>query len=93
MPAGVGRYAFPNDLREAAVKGGLTTGVLPAPATGDPPVWAHRVHLAGLAHWYLGSLYRVNLPLALPAVVRNRYHAGVEPDVQGFSNRPEGEVR
>ncbi|MBB0232674.1 tetratricopeptide repeat protein, partial [Streptomyces calidiresistens] len=52
-------------------------GALPAPH-GEPAGPTHRAPLAGLAQWYLGSLYRVNLPLALPAVVRNRYHAGVD---------------
>ncbi|WP_267940660.1 BTAD domain-containing putative transcriptional regulator [Streptomyces sp. ST2-7A] len=50
----------------------------PSRSPGDPTAQVHRARLADLAHWYLGSLYRVNLPLALPAVVRNRYHAGVD---------------
>ncbi|WP_168220791.1 winged helix-turn-helix domain-containing protein [Streptomyces sp. RFCAC02] len=32
--------------------------------------------LANLARWYLGSLYRVNTPLALPDRYRTRYRAG-----------------
>lgn len=42
-----------------------------------------RAHLAGLACWYLGSLHRVNAPLALPGHLRARYHEGADRFPQG----------
>ncbi|MDB1088698.1 BTAD domain-containing putative transcriptional regulator [Streptomyces sp. ACA25] len=42
-----------------------------------------RNHLAGLAGWYLGSLHRVNTPLALPESFRARYRAGAGRFPQG----------
>lgn len=46
-------------------------------ATRLPPERATR-RLAELARWYLGSLYRVNGPLALPEHYRGRYRAGAD---------------
>lgn len=37
-----------------------------------------RAHLGDLAGWYLGSLYRVNVPLALPSRQRGRYQEGAD---------------
>lgn len=42
-----------------------------------------RGHLAGLARWYLGSLYRVNAPLALPSHYRRRHREGADRFPQG----------
>ncbi|RKN06877.1 BTAD domain-containing putative transcriptional regulator [Streptomyces radicis] len=39
--------------------------------------------LAELARWYLGSLYRVNVPLALPDYYRRRYQVGADRYPQG----------
>ncbi|RMI43754.1 AfsR/SARP family transcriptional regulator [Streptomyces triticirhizae] len=40
-----------------------------------PGEW-HRARLAALANWYAGSLYRLNLPMALSTTYRNRYQDG-----------------
>lgn len=47
------------------------------------PEARRRAHLAGLARWYLGSLYRVNAPLALPSHYRRRHHEGADRFPQG----------
>uniref|UniRef100_UPI00140A439F tetratricopeptide repeat protein n=1 Tax=Streptomyces sp. YIM 98790 TaxID=2689077 RepID=UPI00140A439F len=47
------------------------------------PPEQHRRHLAGLACWYLGSLYRINVPLAVPGNYRVRYHDGADRFPQG----------
>ncbi|NJP65742.1 BTAD domain-containing putative transcriptional regulator [Streptomyces spiramenti] len=42
------------------------------------PEARRRAHLAGLARWYLGSLYRVNSPLSLQERHRRRYQDGAD---------------
>ncbi|WP_049571199.1 AfsR/SARP family transcriptional regulator [Streptomyces sp. SBT349] len=48
---------------------------LPCERTGE--------RLAELARWYVGSLFRVNVPLALPDYYRRRYQAGADRYPQG----------
>ncbi|WP_130797946.1 BTAD domain-containing putative transcriptional regulator [Streptomyces otsuchiensis] len=47
------------------------------------PEARRRAHLAGLARWYLGSLYRVNATLSLPDHYRRRYYEGADRFPQG----------
>ncbi|WP_052851282.1 AfsR/SARP family transcriptional regulator [Streptomyces avicenniae] len=60
-----GIYALHDLVRSAAVR---QAARLPAERTA--------AGLAGLARWYLGSLYRVNSPFALSDRYRRRYRAG-----------------
>ncbi|SFC35594.1 BTAD domain-containing putative transcriptional regulator [Streptomyces aidingensis] len=69
---GPGVFTLTDAGREAAVR----------EAAKLPPE-QHRRHLAGLACWYLGSLYRINVPLAVPGNYRVRYHDGADRFPQG----------
>lgn len=71
-PGPGGGYRLADAQRALAARG----------AAGLPDA-RRRGHLEGLACWYLGSLYRVNLPLALPGQIRARYHEGADRFPQG----------
>jgi DNA-binding SARP family transcriptional activator len=71
------------EVRTGGYSLGIKERAVAARQAAALPEPRRRGHLAGLARWYLGSLYRINAPLALPSHYRRRHHEGADRFPQG----------